>query len=171
MTLNSKTCYNNILLTKKENTPMSVINGTAYWASIQSPNTKFEPTWQIDVGNLDADNKAIAEKDGLNIKTDEIKGDYVTIKRKVKRKDGNDNTAPVIVDGNKRPMMDLIGNGSKVNVLYNTYEWKYAGKEGVSADLKKVQVVTLIPYEEREDFDVVSDDFAPSGAENIPFAS
>ena len=101
---------------------MSVINGTAYWASIQSPNTKFEPTWQIDVGNLDADNKAIAEKDGLNIKTDEIKGEYVTIKRKVKRKDGNDNTPPVIVDGNKRPMMDLIGNGSKVNVLYNTYE-------------------------------------------------
>ena len=171
MTLNSKTCYNNILLTKKENTPMSVINGTAYWASIQSPNTKFEPTWQIDVGNLDADNKAIAEKDGLNIKTDEIKGDYVTVKRKVKRKDGNDNTPPVIVDGQKRPMMDLIGNGSKVNVLYNTYEWKYAGKEGVSADLKKVQVVTLIPYEEREDFDVVSDDFAPSDAENIPFAS
>ena len=65
---------------------MSVINGTAYWASIQSPNTKFEPTWQIDVGNLDADNKAIAEKDGLNIKTDEIKGDYVTIKRKVKNR-------------------------------------------------------------------------------------
>ena len=45
---------------------MSVISGTAYWASIQSPNTKFEPgTWSIDVGNLDAANKAIAEKDGL----------------------------------------------------------------------------------------------------------
>ena len=150
---------------------MSVINGTAYWASIQSPNTKFEPTWQIDVGNLDADNKAIAEKDGLNIKTDEIKGEYVTIKRKVKRKDGNDNTPPVIVDGQKRPMMGLIGNGSNVNVLYATYEWKYAGKEGVSADLKKVQVVDLIPYEEREDFDVVSDDYASADAENIPFAS
>ena len=32
---------------------MSVISGTAYWASIQSPNTKFEPhRWSINVGNL-----------------------------------------------------------------------------------------------------------------------
>jgi len=152
---------------------MSVISGTAYWASIQSPNTKFEPNWQIDVGNLDANNKAIAEKDGLNVKTDETKGDYVTIKRKVKRKDGNDNNPPVVVDAQKRPMLDLVGNGSKVNVLYTTYEWKYAGKEGISADLKKVQVVDLIPYEEREDFDVVSDGYtsAEAGGEKIPFAS
>ena len=40
---------------------MSVISGTAYWASIQSPNTKFEPNWQIDVGNLDAANKDVGE--------------------------------------------------------------------------------------------------------------
>ena len=150
---------------------MSVISGTAYWASLQSPNTKFEPSWQIEVCNLDAENKAIAEKDNLTIKYDDVKGDYVSIKRKVKRKDGNNNQPPIVVDAQKRPMLDLIANGSKVNVLYSTFEWKYAGKQGVSADLKKVQVVDLIPYEEREDFDVVSDDFAPSGAENIPFAS
>ena len=43
---------------------MSVISGTAYWASISSPNTTFDSdgTWSIDVGNLDADNKALAEK-------------------------------------------------------------------------------------------------------------
>ena len=45
---------------------MSVISGTAYWASIQSNNTKLEPSWQIDVGNIDADNKASAEKDEIN---------------------------------------------------------------------------------------------------------
>ena len=60
-----------------------------------------------------------------------------------------------------------------LKLLYTTYEWKYAGKEGVSADLKKVQVVDLIPYEEREDFDVVSDGYtsAETGGEKIPFAS
>ena len=119
---------------------MSVISGTAYWASIQSPNTKFEPNWQIDVGNLDAANKAIAESDGLNVKTDETKGDYVTIKRKVKRKDGNDNNPPVVVDAQKRPMLELVGNGSKVNVLYSTYEWKYAGKEEYLQTLKKFRL-------------------------------
>ena len=63
---------------------MSVISGTAYWASIQSPNTKFEPhRWSINVGNLDAENKAIAEKDGLTVKNKgDEKGDFVTIERK-----------------------------------------------------------------------------------------
>ena len=68
-------------------------------------------------------------------------------------------------------MLDLVGNGSKVNVLYTTYEWKYAGKEGVSADLKKVQVVELIPYQGDADdaFDVIPDGY--SSDEKIPFAS
>tara|TARA_R110000803_G_scaffold199619_4_gene263729 strand:+ start:3387 stop:3848 length:462 start_codon:yes stop_codon:yes gene_type:complete len=153
---------------------MSVISGTAYWASLQSPNTKFEPSWQIEVCNLDAENKAIAEKDNLTIKYDDVKGDYVSIKRKVKRKDGNNNQPPIVVDAQKRPMLDLIANGSKVNVLYSTFEWKYAGKQGVSADLKKVQVVELIPYEEKEDFDEIPDGYTSAdeaGAEKIPFAS
>ena len=71
-------------------------------------------------------------------------------------------------------MLDLIANGSKVNVLYSTFEWKYAGKQGVSADLKKVQVVELIPYEEKEDFDEIPDGYTSAdeaGAEKIPFAS
>ena len=68
---------------------MSVISGTAYWASIQSPNTKFEPhRWSINVGNLDAENKAIAEKDGLTVKNKgDEKGDFVTIERKTTKKE------------------------------------------------------------------------------------
>ena len=156
---------------------MSVISGTAYWASIQSPNTKFEPSWQIDVGNLDAENKAIAEKDGLNIKTDETKGDYVTIKRKVRRKDGNLNKAPEVVDAQKRAMIGtLIGNGSEVNVLYSTYEWEFGGKSGVSADLRAIQVTNLVPYNTDADadaaFGVVEDGFVSKEAdEEVSFAS
>ena len=43
---------------------MSVISGTAYWASITSPNTTFDAdgTWSIDVANLDADNKAMQRR-------------------------------------------------------------------------------------------------------------
>ena len=61
---------------------MSVISGTAYWASIISPNTTFDSdgTWSIDVGNLDAANKALAEKDGLTIKNKgDARGDFVSI--------------------------------------------------------------------------------------------
>ena len=155
---------------------MSVISGTAYWASIISPNTTFDSdgTWSIDVGNLDADNKALAEKDGLTIKNKgDDRGDFVSIKRNVKRKDGNLNSAPEVLDAQKRTMMNtLIGNGSKVNVLYTTYEWKYKGSAGVSADLKKVQVIDLVPYQGDADdaFDVVPDGYS-SEDEKIPFAS
>ena len=155
---------------------MSVISGTAYWASIISPNTTFDSdgTWSIDVGNLDADNKALAEKDGLTIKNKgDDRGDFVSIKRNVKRKDGNLNSAPEVLDAQKRTMMNtLIGNGSKVNVLYTTYEWKYKGRAGVSADLTKVQVIDLVPYQGDADdaFDVVPDGYS-SEDEKIPFAS
>jgi len=152
---------------------MSVISGTAYWASLQSPNTKFEPSWQIEVCNLDAENKAIAEKDNLTIKYDDVKGDYVSIKRKVKRKDGNNNQPPIVVDAQKRPMLDLIANGSKVNVLYEPFEWNFGGKTGVSADLRAVQVTELVPYSTEEDdaFDVVPDGFTSDEAEDIPFSA
>jgi hypothetical protein len=156
---------------------MSVISGTAYWASITSPNTTFDAdgTWSIDVGNLDADNKALAEKDGLAIKNKgDDRGDFVSIKRNVKRKDGNLNSAPEVLDAQKRTMMNtLVGNGSKVNVLYTTYEWKYKGRSGVSADLKKIQVVDLVPYQGDSDdaFDVVPDGYSADADEKIPFAS
>ena len=156
---------------------MSVISGTAYWASITSPNTTFDAdgTWSIDVANLDAANKAIAEKDGLIIKNKgDDRGDFVNIKRNVKRKDGNLNTPPEVLDAQKRTMMStLVGNGSKVNVLYSTYEWKFKGRAGVSADLKKVQVVDLVPYQGDADdaFDVVPDGYSAEADEKIPFAS
>ena len=155
---------------------MSVIQGKAYWASLVNPNTTFDSdgTWSIDV-SLDEKNKKIAEADGLTIKNkNDDRGDFVSIKRNVKRKDGNLNTAPEVLDAQKRTMMStLVGNGSKVNVLYSTYEWKFKGRAGVSADLKKVQVVDLVPYQGDADdaFDVVPDGYSAEADEKIPFAS
>jgi len=97
-------------------------------------------------------------------------------KRKVRRKDGNMNKAPEIVDAQKRTMMGtLIGNGSDVNVLYSKYDWEYAGKSGVSADLRAVQVTNLIPYNADADadnaFDVVPDGFVSNDETDARFAS
>ena len=156
---------------------MSVINWKAYWASITSPNTTFDSdgVWTIDVGNLDEKNKKILESDGLVVKNKgDDREDFITIKRNVKRKDGAMNNAPLVLDAQKRTIMNtLIGNGSVVNVLYTTYEWKFGGKAGVSADLKKVQVVDLVAYEGDSDdaFDVVPDGYSSTEADEIPFAS
>ena len=154
-----------------------VISGTAYWASVISPNTKFDAdgVWTIDVGNLDDLNKKKAQKDGLTVKNKgDEKEDFVTIKRKVRNAKGNLNRQPNVVDANKRLVTDtMIGNGSKVNVLYEPFEWNFGGKTGVSADLRAVQVTELVPYSTEEDdaFDVVPDGFTSDEAEDIPFSA
>ena len=131
---------------------MPILNGKAYWASVVSPNTTFDEdgVYSVDIA-VDANNKKVAEAEGLSIKNKgDERGDFVTIKRKAKRKDGNPNKAPDVMDGMKRPLQNtLIGNGSDVNVLYKTYEWthKPTGRSGKSADLQAIQVVNLVAYE------------------------
>ena len=154
-----------------------VIAGTAYWASVITPNTKFDAdgVWTIDVGNLDDLNKKKAQKDGLTVKNKgDEKEDFVTIKRKVRNAKGSLNRQPNVVDANKRLVTEtMIGNGSKVNVLYEPFEWNFGGKTGVSADLRAVQVTELVPYTTEEDdaFDVVPDGFTSDEAEDIPFSA
>ena len=131
---------------------MPILNGKAYWASVVSPNTTFDEdgVYSVDIA-VDSSNKKLAEAEGLSIKNKgDERGDFVTIKRKAKRKDGNPNKAPDVMDGMKRPLQNtLIGNGSDVNVLFKTYEWNHkpTGRTGKSADLQAVQVVNLIAYE------------------------
>ncbi len=155
---------------------MSVINGKAYWASITTPNTTFDPdgTWTVDVGNLDEKAVEQLKADGLTIKNKgDDRGDYVTIKRKVRRKDGAMNRAPELVDAQKRHMTNtLIGNGSELNVLYSTYDWEFKGRKGTSADLKSVQVVNLIPYntDEEEAFEVHPEGYTSETNSSIAFS-
>jgi hypothetical protein len=153
---------------------MPVLSGKSHWATIAAPNTTFEPVWSIDLA-LTGEELAKAQNMGMTIKNKgDERGDFVTIKRKVNRRDGGQNNPPALVDSNKNDMgQTLIGNGSDVNVLFKTYEWEYAGKSGVGADLQKVQVVKLIPYGDAEDFDVVSDGHSAVDAldDDIPFGN
>jgi hypothetical protein len=173
-------CHNYSINNKERITPMSVIKGSAYWAHVISPNTKFDSdgVWSIDVGNLDKKNIEIAKNDGLEIKNKgDDRGDFITAKHQVRRKDGSMNKAPEIKDAQKRTMIGtLIGNGSEVNVLYGTYEWDFNGRSGTSADLRAVQVINLVPYnvdaDADESFEVVPDGFVSNESdEGVSFAS
>jgi hypothetical protein len=131
-----------------------VIQGKAYWAAVKSPNTTFDTDgmWTVDVCNLDEANLNIANKDSLIVKNKgDDRGDFVTIKRKVMRKDGQRNRQPELIDGQKKSLDCMIGNGSLVNVLYSTYDWEYRGRKGTSADLRTVQVLDLVPYKDGND--------------------
>lgn len=149
---------------------MTVVKGKAYWASVQQPNTTYEPEWAIDV-LVDDSNRAAFEADGVPIKNkDDERGDFVHIRQRTARRDGTQNEAPSVVDAQKQPFTGLIGNGSVVNVMYTPFAWEMNGKSGVSPLLKKVQVVDLVEYKAGEDFDV-EDGFtapeAPSANEEL----
>lgn len=154
---------------------MPVLSGKAHWASVANPNTTFEPVWSVDLA-IEGDELNKARQMGLSIKNKgDDRGDFVTIKRKVNRKDGTQNQAPALVDASKNPMNGtLIGNGSDINVLFKTYEWEYAGKTGMGAELQKVQVTNLIEYSDgSDDFDVVPDGYSAVDTLNddIPFGN
>jgi hypothetical protein len=176
----SEVCHNSFINNNERKIHMSVLKGNAYWASIVSPNTTFDSdgVWSIDVANLDEKNINIAKADGLDVKNKgDDRGSFVTVKRKVRRKDGNMNKQPEVVDAAKRNIANtMIGNGSEVNVLYSTYEWEFKGRSGVSADLRAVQVTNLIPYnvdaDADEAFEVVPDGFVTENSdEELNFAS
>ena len=82
--------------------------------------------------------------------------------------DGSSNAFEIQVD----PDNTYGADGSDVNVLFKTYEWNYAGKNGIGADLQAVQVINLVEYSEGEDFDVVPDGYKSGNdldSDEIPF--
>jgi|TARA_R100000152_G_C6711853_1_gene139346 hypothetical protein len=145
------------------------ITGKCHYACITEPNTKFDPVWSIQVEVNDS-NRDIIEGAGLPI-TDkgDDRGEFVTIKRKVMRKDGTERKAPIVKDSQNN-LWDgkKIANGSVVNVKAIPFDWDYAGKTGISADLAAVQVVDFIEWTGNEDFDVVEGGYV--NEQETPFA-
>lgn len=136
---------------------MAIVEGKAYWASITRPNEKFEPMWRIDLA-LDDDTAAQFAKEGFTLGETTIDGEtiknIIKFKRKVSKNNGDKNQPPMVVDGAKKPLDKIVGNGSKVVVMYKSYDWNYKGKTGKGLDLQAVQVLDLVEYTPKEDFSV-----------------
>ena len=123
---------------------MAVVNGTAYWASIKTPNTKFEPVYTINLV-VDEDTANDFASRGHKIKQMD-EGPSIIIKRKVNGSNGMVRTAPRLLDAEKNEVNYSVGNGSKVRVQFNEYqgENKYGPYSGL--DLQAVQVLDLVEY-------------------------
>jgi hypothetical protein len=136
---------------------MAIVEGTAYWASITRPNEKFEPMWRIDLAVDDATASEF-QKQGFSIGettiNDETIKNIIKFKRKVSKANGDKNQQPQLVDAEKKPLDKIVGNGSKVKVMYKSYDWNYKGKTGKGLDLQAVQVLDLVEYTPNEDFTV-----------------
>ena len=154
---------------------MAVLSGKAHWASISSPNSTFEPVWQVDLAVEGAELEEAKEMGLTIMNKDDDRGSFVRIKRKVYRKDGSKNKSPILKDSKNHVLSEVnVGNGSDVRVLFKSFDWEYAGKKGIGADLQAMQVINLIEYEAGEDFDVIDDGYIASNAfddDDIPLVS
>ena len=128
---------------------MAIQEGTAYWASVTTPNTNFEPVYTVDLVVSD-DVANDFESRGFRVKTltvqDEVVGRALNIKRKVNGLNGMVRKAPALVDQNKVPLDVAVGNGSRVKVQYN--EWETSNKYGdfKGLDFQAMQVLELVSY-------------------------
>jgi len=121
---------------------MAILQGAAYWASVTTPNTTFDPVYSV---NLVVD-EAVAEEfesRGFTIKQMD-EGPAVVIKRKVNGPNGMVRPAPRLVDANKNPLDARVGNGSSVKVQYKEWQSEYKGKTFYGLDFQAMQVIDLI---------------------------
>jgi hypothetical protein len=123
---------------------MAVVEGTAYWASIKTPNTRFEPVYTVNLV-VDEDTANDFASRGHKIKQMD-EGSSIIIKRKVNGPNGMVRVAPRLLDVDKNEVNYAVGNGSKIRVQYNEYEGenKYGPYTGL--DLQAVQVLDLVEY-------------------------
>ena len=128
-----------------------IVEGTAYWASIKTPNTTFEPVYTVNLVVDQATADDFASRGHTVKQMDE--GPALIVKRKVNGPNGMVRNAPKLFDKNKEPMDEIVGNGSTVKVQYN--EWETSNKFGTfkGLDFQAMQVLDLVEYD------------APDGAE------
>jgi PKD repeat protein len=137
---------------------MPVLEGTAYWASVKTPNTTYEPTYSV---NLVVD-EATAEDfktRGFTVKPTED-GPAIIIKRKVNGPRGMIRDAPKLYDRSKNEVDCQVGNGSKVKVQFKEWETERNGQQFKGLDFMAMQIIDLVQYSGQagDEFDSLDND-------------
>ena len=123
---------------------MPVLEGTAYWAAVTTPNTNYEPVYSVNLV-VDPEVASDFEDRGFTVKQME-QGPAVVIKRKVDGPNGMVRRAPKLLDRQKEFIDVTVGNGSKVKVQYKEWESTYRGQNYKGLDFMAMQVIDLVEY-------------------------
>lgn len=137
---------------------MAVLEGTAYWAFVKTPNVTYDPVYTV---NLVVDGKTASdfEDRGFTVKQMD-EGPAIIIKRKVDGPNGMIRKAPILLDRRKNEIDVNVGNGSRVKVQYKEWESVWNGKKFKGLDFVKMQVIDLVEYDNGE-----ADEFEVEGEE------
>ena len=119
------------------NTEAVKVKAEVMWAFLNKPN-EMSGKYQVDLCNLSEKAVDALEGLGIEVKTKEGKGRYITCKSQ----------RPITAydDGGTLLEGDILGNGSKAAAVITPYEWAFKGKKGVSPSLRKMVVTELVAY-------------------------
>ena len=160
-----------------------VVAGKMYYGHLhpEYPDTVYTPRWGMAL-SVDSDMQNVATSNGMVLKdaTSIMENPYVNLHKNVKKANGEDNSAPVVLDSKKNlipsDVLSRLGWGSDVKVLVSKFwmsKWK---KWGYVID--KVQVINLVEYtnddglNEEDGFDSAPTDTSPSNTnldDDLPF--
>ncbi len=134
---------------------MALVEGVAYWASVTTPNTTYQPVYTVNLVVSDDVAKDFQGR-GFTVK-DMDEGPALLIKRKVNGPNGMVRSAPKLLDKNKQPLNVSVGNGSKVRVQYKEWESTWNGTLYKGLDFQAMQVLELVEYSSPDgaEFDIV----------------
>lgn len=112
---------------------------TLYWAFLTEKND-LSDKYQVDLCNLNDAQVEKLEDLGLVVRNKgDDRGNFLTAKS------SRYPITPYTTSGDE--IHDKVANGSKASVLFDTYEWNFKNKTGVSMGIKKLIVTDLIAYE------------------------
>ena len=121
-------------------------NVTLNWCRLNTPVNPFGTEQYEAQVVVSKEQAATLAKEHFNVK--EKDGVFsISLKRKAKKADGSDNGKVRVVDSNLQPITDMIGNGSKGNVIVFQYPYTYAGRTGIGNSLTAIQVTDMIKFE------------------------
>lgn len=126
-----------------------IIEGIASYAYLSRPQTDktFGTTRYTITLAVDSETaERLAEHMSKPGKKNEDGTTTIKITSKATLEDGTVKLPIRVVDINKEPITDIVGDGSRVRVLASTYENKF----GKFLGLNKVQVLELVPYARKE---------------------
>ena len=119
------------------------------WANLDVRN-EMSGKYQVDLVNLSPAATQALRDMGIDVKTKEDRGDFITCKSNnpIHAYDSNGNELDGIA----------VGNGSKAIAVVAPYSWTFKNKEGVSPSLRKLVITELVRYEDADIASVDDDD-------------
>lgn len=123
---------------------MAIVEGTAYWASVKRPNTKYKPVYQVNLV-VDEDTASDFKRRGFRIK-DMDEGPALHIKRYVDGGPKGTREPPKLYDRMKQEVDVEVGNGSRVKVQYREWESFRDGQRHQGMEFVAMQILDLVPY-------------------------